>query len=289
MVYGYGYSPFDRRVGFARNNFSRPIQTREVMVRNDDAQTPIWAVEYGWVSLPDDWAGQPSPWGKSVSEEKQADYLVDGYFRAQQEWPWMGVMAVWAFRFVRPPDDPAEVANPTRGFAIVNYDFSPRPAYEALSAVAPALQRDFTGSYELTEDQQASLVAGDPLVLHIWGERLDLEAFGPGDVEVAVDGQAPHTRHVPQSAWATVTAASGLADGPHDIEIRLVTQTGVQAPAVAGYVVSRRPLETWIHPWIVAALLVALALMFASCVWALRDVRRIRAWRIHRAHSPSDP
>ena len=57
MVYGYGYSPSDRRVEFERNNFSRPIQTREIMERNGDADKPIWAVEYGWVALPDDWEG----------------------------------------------------------------------------------------------------------------------------------------------------------------------------------------------------------------------------------------
>lgn len=283
MVYGYGYSPYDRRVEFSRNNFSRPIQTREIMERNGDAAKPIWAVEYGWVSLPDDWSGRPSPWGASVSAEKQADYLVAGYLRAQREWPWMGMMAVWAFRFPRPPDDPHEIDNPTRGFAIVDHDFAPRPAYTALATAAPALRRSFTGSHPLTSEQRAALLDGQPIDLAIWGERLDLVAFGTGLLEVTVDGGRAKTRSIATTGWQLVTVAAGLDDGPHDVRVAVGAPPGGQPPAIEGYVVSRRPLQTWIYPWIEAALLIALALLFVSSLWALADLRRIREWREHPA------
>ncbi len=159
MVYGYGYSPYDRRVDFARNNFSRVIQVREIMERNGDEGKPIWAVEYGWVALPDDWKGEPSPWGKPVSRETQARYLLEGYTRAQREWPWMGVMAVWTFRFSQPPDDPNQIENPTRGFALVEHDFTPYPAYDALRAAQSDLRIRGIGKYP-GEMLQQQLEAG---------------------------------------------------------------------------------------------------------------------------------
>lgn len=131
MVYGYGYPPADRRLEFARNNFSRPIQTRDIMVRHGDERKPIWAVEYGWVSLPDDWDGQPSPWGEPVSEATQAEYLYDGYLRAQREWPWMGVMAVWFFKLPEPWE-----GQPWYFFRMVSPDFRPYPVYDALREYA---------------------------------------------------------------------------------------------------------------------------------------------------------
>ena len=188
MVYGYGYSPYDRRVDFARNNFSRPIQTREIMLRNGDAGTPVWAAEYGWVSLPPDWSGHPSVWGSSVSAERQGEYLVDGYLRAQREWPWMGTMAVWAFRFPRDPSgDPAEAANPTRGFALVEHDFTPRPAYTALAANAEQIQRHGTGAHLFDALQTAHLALGDPIRLSVTGERVELVVQGPNANQVVVD------------------------------------------------------------------------------------------------------
>ncbi|RIK46368.1 MAG: hypothetical protein DCC58_03445 [Chloroflexi bacterium] len=283
MVYGYGYSPFDRRVSFARNNFSRPIQTREIMVRHGDAGTPIWAVEYGWVSLPEGWTGRPSPWGASVSPDTQARYLVEGFARAQQEWPWMGVMAVWAFRFVRPPDDPAERDNPTRGFAIVEHDFTPRPAYTALARVAPTLQRDFPGSYQLSAEQQTWLARGEPLDIFLYGERLDVLVFGDGALHVSVDGGAPATKRIATDAWRLLTVAEGLDNGPHVVRLRLGAVEGRQLPAIDGYVVSRNPLHTWVYPWVNAALFLALLLVLASALWTLVDLRGIRALRARPA------
>ncbi|HEX7588925.1 MAG TPA: cellulase family glycosylhydrolase, partial [Anaerolineae bacterium] len=46
--YGLYTGPGDRRVEFGRTNFSRPILVREIMVKNGDADKPIWAMEVGW-------------------------------------------------------------------------------------------------------------------------------------------------------------------------------------------------------------------------------------------------
>jgi hypothetical protein len=270
MVYGYGYPPSDRRVGFGRNNFSRPIQTREIMERNGDAATAIWAVEYGWVSLPEDWAGQPSPWGDSVSAEQQAEYLVEGYLRAQREWPWMGVMAVWAFRFPRPADAPDQAGNPTRGFTIVEYDFTPRPAYLALQEASPRLQRDFTDAYALTLSNAATLSAGEPLTLHISGTGLQLVSEGAGTIRARVDGGAPQEVTLAAGASAVV---DGLSDGTHDIELSLASPPSSSEIVIEGYIVTRQARTEWIFSWLQRGLTAFVLLAAVSLGWTLRRAR----------------
>jgi hypothetical protein len=286
MVYGYGFSPWDRRVEFARNNFSRPIQTREIMVRNGDAHKPIWAAEYAWASLPDDWDGQPSIWGKSVSEETQAEYLVDGYLRAQREWPWMGLMAVWTFRFPWPPDDPSQVGNPTRGFAIVEHDFTPRPAYTALARAAARIQLANTGSYALTNQQQTDLRAGGVLRLGVSGDRLDIVVRGRGtlavsfeerDEPISADGDWQRFSFDAAGEQRQITVADDMGGDPSDVVVvRVETTPGAPPPAVLGYVVARRPLHSWVYSWLNAALVGTLLLVLLSLLWAVRDLRVAR-------------
>lgn len=140
MIYGLGQPPSDRRTDFKRLSFSRPLLLHEVMERNGDALKPIWISEYAWVSFPDNlqqqlnlspegWAAFQAKniWGKSVDEQTQGRYLVEGYERARNEWPWMGVMFVW--HLSNPDGDPLE---PATYFSILNQDLTPRPAYLAL-------------------------------------------------------------------------------------------------------------------------------------------------------------
>ncbi|MGA7733272.1 MAG: O-antigen ligase family protein [Chloroflexia bacterium] len=142
MLYGLGQPPGDRRMDFKRLSFSRAVLLRDVMVANDDADTPIWISEYAWVSIPldlqqrlnlspDEWKvfQDKNIWGHNiqVDEETQGKYEVEGYQRARNEWPWMGVMFVW---YLRNPDaDPLE---PATYFSLLQQDFTPRPAYFAL-------------------------------------------------------------------------------------------------------------------------------------------------------------
>src|SRR5207237_9999156 len=90
MLYGLGQPPYERRTDLKRLNFSRPILLRRVMEKNGDSRKPIWISEFAWISLPPDFKGDPSKniWGKSVDEETQGRWLVEGYERAAAEWPW---------------------------------------------------------------------------------------------------------------------------------------------------------------------------------------------------------
>jgi hypothetical protein len=301
MLYGYGYSPYDRRVEFARNNFSRPIQTREIMMRNGDSGKPIWAAEYGWVSLPENWAGERAPWGRPISADKQAEYLYRGYLRAQGEWPWMGVMCIWSFRWVQPPDAPGQVRNPTRGFAIVNYDFTPQPAYSLLSRARAVLDRAYTGSYAadsrwIRSDGGWSLIQGSraarlipeqpgvTLRIPFSGTRLDLVLGGSGKgYAVSIDGHpAPGLSHDEQGRAVIaviqdgerVVVADGLDDGPHLAEI--VALGGDDSSiALRGFVVMRHIVSAWTYPWIEGALGVAIFLNLGSLWWTLRREGRV--------------
>ncbi len=290
MVYGYGYSPYDRRVEFARDNFSRPIQTHEIMVKNGDADKAVWAAEYGWVSLPSNWKGDPSPWGKPVSQQTQAQYLYQGFLRAQQEWPWMGVMCVWNFRQPLAPDAPGQAGNPTRGFSIVEHDFSPTPAYTLLKQQSQNLNLAFTGAYGAdspylqhdvgwtltTIDNDTTLTAerqGGTAQISFSGTRLDLLLTGNvKDLEVHVDGRAVTLK--PDGTMGTAsrfTVASGLPDGPHQAEILSLGST----MKISEFIVMRSTVMAWIYPWIYAALAFGLLLNLVSLGWTLRARRGV--------------
>ncbi len=297
MVYGYGYSPYDRRVEFARDNFSRPIQTHDIMVKNGDGDKPVWAAEYGWVSLPSNWTGDPSPWGKPVDPQTQADYLYQGYLRAQQEWPWMGVMCVWNFRQPLPATAPSQVGNPTRGFSIVGHDFNPTPAYTLLQQQSQSLRLAYTGVYGAASPQlqhdagwtlagtgsQAKLAdsqSGATASIDFSGTRLDLLLTGnPSSLKITIDGQQESLKTASNtstgiSAGKRVTVASGLSDGPHLAKI--VVNSSNDPLALDGFVVVRRTVNSWIYPWIYAGLALVLLLNILSLAWVLWPI-----WRQH--------
>jgi len=124
QVYGLWTGPLDRRVSRNRTNFSRVQLLRAIMVENGDAHKPIWATEVGWSAIPPTFG--EAPYGQ-VSETQQARYAVQAYQRAQQEWPWMGVMNYW---FLRRPSD-AERNQAWYYFRMVEPDFQPLPVFDA--------------------------------------------------------------------------------------------------------------------------------------------------------------
>lgn len=125
-AYGLRSGPDDRRLDFDDVNFSRPVRLREVMVRNGDLAKPIWASEMGWNAAPPELPA-PNDYG-SVSPRLQARYTVRAFERARQEWPWMGVMAIW---FLKRPDR-AEQDQAWYYFRLLEPDFTPLPVYHAV-------------------------------------------------------------------------------------------------------------------------------------------------------------
>lgn len=301
MAYGLGSSPYDRRVSPDRTNFSRLQLARDIMVEYGDSAKPIWVSEFGWLSLPPGWTGEPGSWGASVSENVQARYIVDGLTRARDEWPWVGAVFVWAFRWVEPanerPNDPA------RYFELVDHDFAPRPAYVALSQWAATQDVASTGllgagdrriKYDgpWREQQVTNKLyrigegAGARLSLAFRGTDLKMVArTGPraGHVYVLVDGAAPAGLPTDKSgaylslrnttvADSELAVATGLADGEHLVELRVPPN---DALAVNSFKISKRQPLAWVSPLVLSA---ALTGLFAGILLGMRVLAIAAGW-----------
>lgn len=144
MNYGLFTGPGDHRADASRTNFSRPELVREIMVKNGDANKPIWAMEIGWNALPP--AFEEAPFGR-VTEQQQARYATQAYERAQSEWSWMGVMNYWFFK--RAYDNEREQA--FFYFRLFDPDFTPRPAYDALKEYIPSARWLGKGFHQETD------------------------------------------------------------------------------------------------------------------------------------------
>lgn len=108
-------------------NFRRVELQRAIMVRHGDEGKAIWINEYGWNAAPASFPDELLTWER-VTEAQQAEYTVRGIEWARAHWPWLGVVNIWYFRQVGdvPPDRAAYY------FALVDPEFKPRPAYDAL-------------------------------------------------------------------------------------------------------------------------------------------------------------
>jgi hypothetical protein len=219
-------------------------------VRNGDADKPLWATEVGWNALPADFPG-PAIYGR-VTLEQQARYVVQAYQRAQEEWPWMGVMNYWFFK--RATDTETDQA--FYYFRMVEPDFAPLPVYTAMKEYANrkpvvypgyyqedhwALQWD--GDWQEVEDSQAvqgrlrrSLRGGDTLRFTFMGTDVELVAHKSpeaGMLQFCLDCEASSQRSggdgvrqstivlqadVPQYD-ARIPLAKDLRNGTHRVQV----------------------------------------------------------------------
>ena len=98
-----------------------------------DTGKAVWINEYGWNASPAYFKarGDTLIWQR-VSEEEQAAFTVRGIQKARSDWPWAGPLCIWYFRQVG-------TSSPERSdyyFRMVDPDFSVRPLYEAIKALA---------------------------------------------------------------------------------------------------------------------------------------------------------
>lgn len=262
-VYGLGEPPDDRRLAADRFNVSRPILVHQIMERYGDTKTPIWATEYGYNSLPKGWEGEPSIWGPNVDEQTQARYLVGGLERMTSEWPWMGQVFIWGFRWAEPPGQfgyqgtTTGKPKPEPYFALVNYDFTPRPAWKAVAqfardqtlrtgrfAATDPLVRAGPGWNRVGDPAKPSLIASAPdATLTIPFTGTDLALIGAGGIaRVAVDGEDKGT--VAIASTQPTPLATNLRDGRHLVTLRPVDSS----VPVSGFVVGRRAAFGWVGP-----------------------------------------
>jgi polysaccharide biosynthesis protein PslG len=105
--------------------FRRVELQRDVMLANGDDR-PVWITEFGWTTENLE-AGYE--YGADVSEEQQAEYLVRAFEIGTSEWEWCTGMFVWNLNFstITGPEDEKYP------WSVLNSDWTPRPAYEALA------------------------------------------------------------------------------------------------------------------------------------------------------------
>lgn len=104
--------------------FRRAEQLHQVMIDNHDTRA-AWITEFGWTTKNE---AKGYEYGADVTPQDQANYLVGAFNWARQKWPWTTAMFVWNLNYsvVSPPSDEKYP------WAVLNSDWSPRPAYIAL-------------------------------------------------------------------------------------------------------------------------------------------------------------
>lgn len=123
--YGFNSSPLDRTVDDSSLNFSRIVAIREMMVEQGDSHKAVWAMNWGWNHLPEDWTGRASIWGE-VSLAQQIQYTLQSIDRVEREWPWLAGMVIQHWQ----PD--ADLDNPIWGFSLLKPDGNPTNLLEAI-------------------------------------------------------------------------------------------------------------------------------------------------------------
>ncbi|MBC7814621.1 MAG: beta-galactosidase [Burkholderiales bacterium] len=122
-VHTYGFtSPPEAPSAPDQLNFRRAELLRNVMLHYDDAATPVYITETGWNDSP--------RWVYGVRPSLRLQYTIDAFTYADENWPWLAKMCIWALRFPTPtrsyPDN----------FTLVTNDFQPRPLYYAIQSYA---------------------------------------------------------------------------------------------------------------------------------------------------------
>lgn len=109
-------------------NFRRVELVRDVMLANGDAQKSIYITETGWNDHP--------RWTKAVSPGQRIEYTLEALRYAQANWPFVEMLAIWAFRY------PAPTMSYMDYFTLVTPEFVAKPIYEALQRYTGNSERD---------------------------------------------------------------------------------------------------------------------------------------------------
>lgn len=248
-------SPDDRRISPTRQNFSRAVLMRELMIRHGDNSSPIWATSFGWAR------------GGSTSESEQAEFVIRALERAWVEWPWMGPMFQWAF--LAPEGSGAEP------YALVRADGKATELYRRLasSEFQERVRADETG-FAPMDSPSVSYSGGAWEDQHLEGrtfrttDQIDAELtftfrgtgvdavmrIGPesGNVIVEVDGKViPGGEGDSGDEWdlfwsetldVPTDLTSGLEYGEHTLTIRLVSEGTL---TLGGLIVERAQPFVW--------------------------------------------
>ncbi len=291
--YGFDSDPNNRNVDHDVLNYSRIVLLREVMEKNGDGAKAIWAGNWGWNSLPIGWTGDPSIWGQ-VEQDTQAEWTVEGFERAKQEWPWMGLMFLENFEPL------ADSENPRWGFSIAG-----RPIQRTLAKELPSEHTAYPGFTWAAQDSPSQVYQGDwrfspevgadvgadedTVSFQCWGTDVGLNvrrADYHARFYVTVDGDPANllpddgtgTALVLNSPGpgedyvSTELVASGLDPGEHTLRVEAFR--GSDQWALKGFTVGYKPPENEYR-----LVMIVLGLVAALCLVAAILVARKIDWR----------
>jgi hypothetical protein len=167
-------------------------------------------------------------------------------------------MNVWFLRWGGEAPNPAD---PTANFAIVDRDFRPLPAYDAVKEYMAQGAVAGPGAHAWSHPAVAPGRAPDSWSLRFAGSTLTLAGMR-GPMEIALDGGAGRLVN-PDVEGGPVTVVSGASDAEHTL-----TLSGENGPPSAFIVARAQPLA-WLWAIVPALLLAALALVGALAMRAL--------------------
>ncbi|MBK8049472.1 MAG: hypothetical protein IPK16_21560 [Anaerolineales bacterium] len=114
-AYGWHFDPDDPAHPDVVN-FRRTELLRDIMVRNGDGDKQAMITEGGWNDHP--------RWTRAVRPGTRIAYTIRAYEIAQDEWPWLDAVSLWAFRY------PWDQNSYQDYFTFVRTDFEPKPIFE---------------------------------------------------------------------------------------------------------------------------------------------------------------
>lgn len=109
-------------------NFRRAELLHDIMLQYDKPDKPVFITESGWNDNP--------RWTKAVSPSLRISYTIDAFKWAEDHWPWLQKLCVWALRY------PVSTHNYPDNFTLITPDFEPKPIYYAIQAYARGWQTD---------------------------------------------------------------------------------------------------------------------------------------------------
>lgn len=240
-VQGYGLfsGPTDQRLRVTNVNFARNLYIRDVMVQNGDSHKPIWISEAAWnpvldAQLPPEQIVQYSNYGV-VTEAQAARYMPIAYQRAQEEWPWVGVINYW---FFTRPDD-SEKGQAFYYFRMVEPDyqpdrptFTPLPVYHAVRDYIANQKPILYSGVHQAETWQVSATQGAQVAAH--GAQFGI-ALATAEARVTARGTHISVRWRPDETrpWQTTRLAESWDAQDHIIVFR---PTG-EAPQIDAFIV----------------------------------------------------
>jgi GH35 family endo-1,4-beta-xylanase len=117
---------------------------RQVMLDAGLKQKKVWITEMGWATQNNT---RGYEYGNLTSLDQQADYLERGLARIVFQYSdWVGAVFVWNLNFSILWNESGNPLNEQASFAILNPDWSPRPAFTAIQGFIHQVRQQDTGA-----------------------------------------------------------------------------------------------------------------------------------------------